>query len=89
MEREQLTDLILSNFVFRKAVWILPCMWALHEAEEWNIMDWFHTYWVNVPQITQIELWTWLAFIAIVGFAWTFLAILPNNSKMAAFIVLP
>ena len=89
VERERSPDRTQPHFGFQKAVWILPCVWALHEAEEWNILAWFHMYWVNVPQVTEIELWTWLAFITFVGFAWTFLVILPSNPRAAALIVLP
>lgn len=77
------------HFRFQKAVWILPCVWGLHEAEEWNILAWFHRYWVNVPPLTEVDLWTWLVFITFAGFAWTFLVVIPKNPRLAAAIVLP
>ncbi len=89
MRNNQTSDQIQPDPGFRRAVWLLPCAWALHEAEEWNILGWYHRYWVNVPEVTATDIRTGLAFIALVGFVWTLVGALFRNPKATASLVLP
>lgn len=79
----------LSQIPFRKAVWLLPLAWTLHEAEEWNILDWYHAYWVKVPEATPTEMRVGLAFMSLVGVGWTAFTLLPKKPKLTAFLLLP
>ena len=79
----------LSQIPFRKAVWLLPLAWTLHEAEEWNILDWYHAYWVKVPEATPTEMRVGLAFMSLVGVGWTAFTLLPRKPKLTAFLLLP
>ena len=79
----------LEHLEFRKIVWILPGIWTLHEAEEWNILAWYQRFWVNIPEMTEVTIWTWLGFISLCGFFWTLIATLPAKPRFSAFFVLP
>ena len=79
----------LSQIPFRKAVWLLPLAWTLHEAEEWNILDWYHAYWVKVPEATPTEMRVGLAFMSLVGVGWTTFTLLLRKPKLTAFLLLP
>ena len=79
----------LSQIPFRKAVWLLPLAWTLHEAEEWNTLDWYHAYWVKVPEATPTEMRVGLAFMSLVGVGWTAFTLLPQKPKLTAFLLLP
>lgn len=74
---------------FLTAIWLLPVAVALHEAEEWNILGWYHRNFVNLPAKTHASIRTFLVFLTLLGFLWTALAALPNNPTIAAFVVLP
>jgi hypothetical protein len=79
----------LSALEFHQLIWILPCLWALHEAEEWNIIPWYERFWVNVPPMKPVVVWTGLVLMSLVGFAWTLIGTLPRNNVVAAFVALP
>lgn len=59
---------------FSRLVWLLPTAFAIHEAEEWFILDWYRAYWQNVGNLTVTTVRTWLVFASLVGFALTGLA---------------
>jgi hypothetical protein len=63
---------------------------ALHEHEEWNILEWYQRYWTNVdPEIfNQRNARTWLAFASLLGFLWAFLATRFRNPKITFQFVL-
>lgn len=61
----------------RRALWLLPAAFTLHELEEWNILAWYERYWTNLDprQFNETVVHTFLIF-AIVAFAsWTWLAL--------------
>lgn len=74
---------------FLTAIWLLPVAVALHEAEEWNILDWYQRNFVNLPAKTHVSIRTFLVFLTLLGFLWTALAAWPNNPTLAAFVLLP
>ena len=79
----------LSKLPFRKAVWLLPLCWTLHEAEEWNIMDWFHRYWVNVPDVTPVEMRTGLVLMSLIGVIGTACILVFRSPRVTALLALP
>ncbi len=77
---------------FRKAIWLAPLVWALHEAEEWNINEFESTHFADPGHFSLIDhpvLWIGLAMIASYGIIWTALTAWPKNPKFAAFLTLP
>jgi len=74
---------------FLAAIWLLPVALAFHEAEEWNILGWQQRNFVNLPAKTNASIRTTLVFVTLLGFLWTALAAVPNNPKIAAFMILP
>ena len=89
MRRFQMSFRALSTLPFRKAVWLLPLCWTLHEAEEWNIMDWFQRYWVNVPEITSVEMRTGLVFMSLIGVIGTACTLVLRSPRVTALLALP
>ena len=79
----------LIHMSFLTAIWLLPIALALHEVEEWNILPWEERNFVNLPTKTHASIRTFLVFFTLLGFLWTALAALPNNPKIAAFVLLP
>ncbi len=79
----------LDTIYFLKIVWLFPIAFALHEAEEWNILAWYHRNYEDLPAKTNTSIRTFLVFVSIVGFVWTAIATLPGNPKVAAFVLLP
>ncbi|HEY5901815.1 MAG TPA: HXXEE domain-containing protein, partial [Anaerolineales bacterium] len=61
---------------------------ALHEAEEWNILEWEQRNFVNVPPKTRASTRTFLVFFSLLGFLLTGMAVLLGSPKLAAWIVL-
>jgi hypothetical protein len=79
----------LSGLKFQRLIWLLPCGWLLHEAEEWNILAWYQRYWVDVPQMEPGVVRVGLGLVGLVGLVWTFIGTLAGSPKFAAFFVLP
>jgi len=63
----------VSEWPFRRVAWLLPVAFAIHEAEEWNILAWYQRYWTNVGALTQRSSWTWLVFASALGCVATWL----------------
>lgn len=74
---------------FLTVIWLLPFAIAFHELEEWNILRWQQRNFVNLPPKTNASVRAFLVFFTLFGFLWTALAALPNNPKIAAFVMLP
>lgn len=81
---------VLGKIPIRRVAWLLPVAFALHELEEWNIVEWYRRYWTNVDpaMVNQRNAWTWLAFASLFGFLWTFLAMRLRNLKFAFHLLL-
>lgn len=80
---------VLDRMSFLTGIWLLPFAAAVHEAEEWNILRWEQRNFANLPAKTNASVRTFLVFFTLFGFLWTALAALPNNPKIAAFVLLP
>jgi Protein of unknown function with HXXEE motif len=77
---------------FRKAIWLAPLAWALHEAEEWNINAFESRHFVDPGYFSAVDhtvLWIGLAWVALQGVLWTGLTAWPRNPRFAAFLALP
>lgn len=74
---------------FRRLVWLLPVTFAIHEAEEWNIVPWYQAQFTNPPNTSDIAVYTWLFGISIVGFLWTAVACLLSTPRATARMALP
>lgn len=74
---------------FSRAVWLLPLVFAVHEAEEWNILAWYRVRWDNPPAVTELSVWTWLVGITLVAALWTLVGWLPRRPRLTAHVVLP
>jgi hypothetical protein len=74
---------------FRRLVWLLPLTFAVHEAEEWNIIPWYQAQFTNPPNTSDIAVYTWLVGISIVGFLWTTVACLLRTPTATARMALP
>jgi hypothetical protein len=82
-----LTALERSDFL--SVLWLFPAAFALHEAEEWNIMRWYRCNYADLPPATDRSARTWIVFVSMVGFAWCAVAVLPGSPVVAAFVLLP
>ena len=86
---------VLDRFMdldFRKAVWIAPLVWALHEAEEWNVFAWGKAHFADPGYFSEIDqpvAWVGLSLVALAGVLWTCLTAWPKNPKFAAFLTVP
>ena len=73
----------------RRAVWLLPCALALHEAEEWNIVPWFHTHFSPPTPLTDRAVWVGLVVVSLAGFVSTGLALLLPSLRATLLVLLP
>lgn len=81
-----------AGLPIRRAAWLLPLAWAIHEAEEWNIDAWYRRHFVDpgyFDRMSEETLWIGLAFVAAQGVVWTAIATLPKNPRIVAFLMLP
>jgi hypothetical protein len=70
---------------FRKAIWLAPLVWVLHEAEEWNINAFERTHFADPGHFAREDhpvLWMGLAMVASYGIILTALTAWPKNSKL-------
>lgn len=79
----------INNLDFLTVLWLFPVAFALHEAEEWNIMKWYHRNFTDLPPATDRSARTWIVFVSLVGFVWCAVAVLPGNPAVGAFVFLP
>ena len=74
---------------FMAGLWAFVVAFALHEAEEWNIIRWYQRNYVDLPPTTDKAARTWIVFISMMGLVWCTVATLPGNPTIAAFVLLP
>jgi hypothetical protein len=79
----------LNSFEFMKLMWLFPAAFALHEAEEWNIMKWYYRNYSNLPPSSDRDARTWIIFVSLVGFIWCGIAGFPGDPKIASFVFVP
>ncbi|HEY4214047.1 MAG TPA: hypothetical protein VGM84_21410 [Steroidobacteraceae bacterium] len=77
------------NLDFRKAIWLAPLAWAIHEMEEWNIDAFVRSHFIDAGSLAADDshgLWISLAIVAGNGIVWTALTSWPRNPRFAAFL---
>ena len=74
---------------YRKLVWLLPIVLALHELEEWNIKHWNAANFVNSPDTPESAIRAVLILVVFIGFAITAISCLFKNPSVTAYISLP
>jgi hypothetical protein len=80
---------LLAPERFHLYVWLLAFFFAIHEAEEWNILGWYQRYFVELPPKTNKSIRTFLVFAALVGFVWAGAASIAGDPILAAWIMMP
>jgi hypothetical protein len=76
---------------FRKAIWLAPLAWCLHELEEWNIDTFGKQHFLDeaTATIDHRALWIGLGIAALNGVIWTAITAWPKNPRFGAFLTLP
>lgn len=75
---------------FKTMIWLLPIALAIHEAEEWNILGWYHRNFVDLPPgRTNTTIRFFLIFLSLMGFVWTGIGALSGDPAVAAMILFP
>ncbi|MDD3413094.1 MAG: HXXEE domain-containing protein [Lachnospiraceae bacterium] len=69
-------------------MWMIPFVFFLHEMEEWNILDWYHSTYNPPPKSTKLSCRIWLFIISIWAFVVTALAYIVPNKYIATSIIL-
>jgi Protein of unknown function with HXXEE motif len=69
-----------------RLVWLAPAALALHEAEEWNILGWYHEHWANVGDLSNRTIWTWLVFYSLLGFVVMWVATWFHSARVTAYV---
>ena len=55
-------------------IWAIPVFFSLHELEEWNILNWYKKYYVNLPGSTDFSIHLHIIFFSAAGFLLTYIA---------------
>jgi hypothetical protein len=74
---------------FHLYIWLFVFFFAIHEAEEWNILGWYQRFFVELPPKTNKSIRTFLVSASLVGFIWAGVASISGNPVIAAWIVMP
>ena len=75
---------------FQRALWLLPIGFALHELEEWWILDWYGRYWTGlVPSQMRPEVVHAFLLASIAAYAgWAFVATRFRSARVSAHLLL-
>jgi hypothetical protein len=73
----------------RRLVWLLPVAFALHEAEEWNIVPWFQAHFAPRTELSDLGARTLLVAFSLAAFLYTGLASLLPSTRAWLLAVLP
>lgn len=79
---------MLNEMNFKTIMWIVPIIFFIHEMEEWNILDWYHSTYVTPPPSTKLSCRLWLWAISIWGFLMTTIAYVIPNESISAMVLL-
>ena len=75
---------------YQRALWLLPLGFALHELEEWRILDWYARYWTGLepshmrPEVVHAFLLGSIAAYAV----WAFIATRFASARVSAHLLL-
>lgn len=79
---------ILNGLNLKTIMWIIPIIFFLHEMEEWNIYDWYHSTYQTPPPSTKLSMRIWLWLISIWGFLVTSISYIIPNKMISAMVIL-
>lgn len=79
---------MLNEMNLKTVMWIVPIIFFIHEMEEWNILDWYHSTYVTPPPSTKLSCRLWLWTISIWGFLMTTIAYVIPNKSISAMVLL-
>jgi hypothetical protein len=80
---------VLLKLPIRRILWLIGLAFVLHEAEEWNLVSWFHTNFQPAAQFNDREARTLLALFALLAMSFTALSIQLLSLRAALFALLP
>lgn len=79
---------LLNSMNLKTAMWMIPVIFFIHEMEEWNIYDWYHSTYVTPPPSTKLSMRLWLWAISIWGFCICTIAYVIPNESISAMVIL-
>ncbi len=68
-------------------VWAVPVFFSLHELEEWNILNWYKKYYINLPGSTNFSIHLHIIFFCAVGFLLTYIAVQFRQTFVLSLII--
>ncbi len=68
-------------------IWAIPVFFSIHELEEWNILNWYKKYYVNLPPSTNFSIHLHIFTFCIVGFLLTFIALVSQTFFLFSLII--
>jgi len=80
--------IMLNELNLKTIMWMVPIIFFIHEMEEWNILDWYHSTYVTPPPSTKLSCRLWLWAISIWGFLMTTIAYVIPNESISAMVLL-
>jgi len=78
----------ISQFPYKRIVWLLPLVLAIHEIEEWNIKAWNVANFQNAPETPESAIRALLVLVILSGFAVAALACAFKNDSKTAYVSL-
>jgi hypothetical protein len=75
---------------YKRALWLLPVGFAMHELEEWRILDWYGRYWTGLePAHMRPEVVHAFLLASIAAYAtWALVATRFRSARVAAHLLL-
>ena len=81
---------LLGQLNFMHALWLFYFFFVIHELEEWNINQFEHQNFVDLPpSTTDKSARLWIGCVCLVGLIWTTIATLPGHPGIAACLTFP
>ena len=75
----------IRQIPYKKLVWLLPLVLALHELEEWNIKNWNAANFLNAPDTPDGAIRVLLVLVIVMGFLVTAVACTFNSTSKTAY----
>ncbi len=72
---------------FLTLVWLMPLVLFVHEMEEWKILSWYERIFINLPLKTNASIRSFLVFVSLFGFVWTYLATRFESHAVGAIMI--
>lgn len=68
-------------------IWAIPFFQLAHEAEEWNILQWYRDNYVDLPASTNLSVRLWIIIFSLFTYVWTTVCFFIPNATAAAVMV--